>query len=116
MIKQCKWCGKEFEPRHYSTKYCSDKCRKDFYRKYYRERYKHKNPKLVTCLICGKSFWRRGKQNSKYCSPECASEAHRNLARDYSKRKHLQKKIEACKIKHNDCYDCPEEVGYCRYD
>lgn len=26
-IMQCAWCGKEFEPRRITQKYCSDKCR-----------------------------------------------------------------------------------------
>lgn len=67
------------------------------------------------CLYCGKEFEPKH-YNQKYCSPECAKEADRTNSRDYFRRKQLQKKIDVCKAKHGDCYDCDMPVGVCRYD
>lgn len=113
MIKKCPVCGKEFETPYYLTKYCSDKCREEVNRQ--KRLKKRKGPELITCPTCGKSFWRRN-SNHKYCSPECAREAQRIRDREYYKIRRNQKEIDTCMVKHNYCYDCPEEAEYCPYD
>ena len=56
---KCKHCGEQLPKGR--SKYCSDKCKLDFYKK-------TKPKKLKTCEICGKEL-KGGKR--KFCSNEC---------------------------------------------
>ena len=56
-MKECKWCGKAFEPVPPCKKYCCEECRKAVRKKYKREHpeqvktyYKRK---ISYCKICG---------------------------------------------------------------
>lgn len=57
---QCKVCGKIFPSASASSKYCSDKCRKNAYK--------------CICKRCGKEFTSSSSYN-QYCSDECRNKA-----------------------------------------
>ncbi len=95
--KKCKICGKEFQPRLSTSKYCSKDCLFESMRK----------PKK--CTNCGKEFFPKGAR--KTCSIECckAQEGKMKGKRvvEYKKRK--------CKICGNE-YELPpgrKNNGYC---
>lgn len=74
----CKQCGKEFERGkgigNNARKYCSDKCR----RKYWRDsdnRVKYHIPKTCTCAWCGIVF--EAEQKRSYCCYECRIASYR---------------------------------------
>ena len=72
MIKQCKWCGKEYETNLYWWNFCCEECH-DAYRDY-------KDHRLIECAICGRPFHPiRG--NQRYCSPKCADIAQKRQHR-----------------------------------
>ena len=93
MLKQCQWCGKEFDAPNSKHRYCSDKCHKKKQYAYENEFYKKKRalqPKPIkVCMICGKEF-ERTKHNLKFCSDECRKEQ----AKRQSKKFHRQYKQE----------------------
>lgn len=73
----CKQCGKEFDRGkgigNNARKYCSDKCR----RKYWRDsdnREKYHIPKTCTCAWCGIIFETNAKR--KYCTEDCRLAAY----------------------------------------
>ena len=43
LLKECRWCGNSFVPKHFNDAYCSTKCRCD------REKEKNKNKKFPAC-------------------------------------------------------------------
>lgn len=49
-------------------------------------------PKICTCVICGKPFETKCVKGALYCSPACYSVAHNNLRKQKRKR---GKKIES---------------------
>ena len=126
MVRNCKFCGKEFEQAHFNQKYCSDSCRRESRRARSREwNMAHKEelrkrrmelPREVrTCLICGKAFEVGRGRGYKYCSDGCRREAHR---RSVAKRQRMVRKGVAaprmnCANKH-DCLNCP--CPRCVYD
>ena len=61
VIKNCEWCGKEFEGKKGVQKFCSAKCRNANRRHLLCREEK-------TCVICYKVL---PKGRSKYCSDEC---------------------------------------------
>lgn len=70
IVKQCAFCGKEFEPKNGIQRFCSTAC----YMKARNE--KRKADRLaavetVVCPTCGKEFEREYKQR-RFCSDECA--------------------------------------------
>lgn len=98
MIKKCQRCGKEFEYKRCTAKYCPDcrliiqrEQRKEYQRIYYAKRKKgdaviKKSPAPIirTCVRCGKEF--DGYNSAKYC-PDC-----RSKARDEKSRQHCAKR------------------------
>lgn len=93
---ECPICGKEFERKHNSQKYCSKDCavsaKKQQDKQYY-ERNKEQLKKVV-CSWCGRAFITPNARR-KYCSDECrhyakleqGSEAKRRFYRKYESRK-----------------------------
>lgn len=79
MIKQCAYCGKEFDAIHKSMKYCSEQCRYVVHANKERERYQkrkqeqsHQKSIIKQCPVCGKTFETSIKASTKvYCSIEC---------------------------------------------
>lgn len=64
----CNFCGKEFEQKIHSQKYCSQECYKNARAVREKEERKKRKEKAI-CVICGKSFKRQGYE--KICSEEC---------------------------------------------
>ena len=73
---KCLYCGKEInntERRGRKSKFCSDKCR----RIWWKENSDKKNKKAwyhFTCKYCGKEFKAYGNKNRKFCSIRCSTE------------------------------------------
>lgn len=65
----CLQCGKFLEPQPDAPprKFCSDKCRFDWWRK------NRKPNNSAICAGCGKEFFYYGKSKRKYCSQECCT-------------------------------------------
>lgn len=80
----CAFCGKEFYSKTKAVrKYCSDKCRQDYY-------YRTKHELIVkTCPICGKEFAAETNWN-KYCGEFCANVAQAQRSREYQQRKKME--------------------------
>jgi hypothetical protein len=58
----CRGCGVEFEPQSKHYRFCSEKCKAQYWNKR-AKKFKH------TCPTCKKEF--EGTKKQKYCSPEC---------------------------------------------
>lgn len=59
MIKKCVYCGKEFNARQASRKFCSIPCRDN----------NRKKPLTLKCQNCGKEYTiNKCKKRRKYCS------------------------------------------------
>src|SRR3972149_10369425 len=68
MRKICEWCKNEFETKYPKTKYCSDKCRYEGWKKYIRERAKnkyHNDPEFKRKLNESSNNWRKS-HNKEY--------------------------------------------------
>ena len=66
----CAFCGKTFDSRIPSAKYCHPNCREAFYRREVRER----RTRECICENCGTAFT-ASRKDVKYCSVGCRSEA-----------------------------------------
>lgn len=101
--KYCKTCKKIFYPKYSAQKYCSEKCRKNFYRS------NNYTPigATLTCPVCGKSFIKRnGKQ--KYCSKECKMERDKAFAVHYRRtEKTKYRKRSTTPVKIGSTLICP---------
>lgn len=90
MIKQCEYCGKEFEAKTVRRKFCSDACRqrehrgshpqkgkteeqKRRYRERQREKYarEHHIGEKRICVICGSEFISKS-EKGQTCSKQCS--------------------------------------------
>lgn len=85
----CKNCGKEYTSKHPHSKYCSRKCRDNYYGK------RRHTPKTTNCVQCNKEIPGR----RKYCGYICRDKA--------KKAKDLAKDIQASKEKYGDRTDLP---------
>lgn len=74
----CKNCGIPVKqsPNRKEKKFCSDKCRVDWWMKHVTE-HKTKTQQEVKCLLCGKTFITYPSNNRKYCSRDCFYAARR---------------------------------------
>ena len=94
--KYCKACEKVFYPKYSAQKYCSEECRKGFYRS---DSYAPIGSTLV-CPVCGKSFIKKnGRQ--KYCSKECKAKRDKafvSLYKETEKTKYRKKNTAPVKI------------------
>ena len=61
----CKECESEYIPNHALEKYCSDRCRKDRWRKFA----KKKDPYI--CDGCGKEYIKTVGSRQRFCTLEC---------------------------------------------
>ena len=73
MVRECKYCMKEFEPARFHPKqiYCSNKCNMDDWYDEHRRVYLEKKK----CKICGKEF-QPVKDRHYYCSNKCNKKAY----------------------------------------
>lgn len=93
--KICKICGNDFETKYKGSKhYCEvcDKKRKETHAINSAKWLNNKlNPKIYTCLYCGKEFKKKSRTANIYCSRECAFAHRAELAYknsdDYKKSK-----------------------------
>lgn len=78
MQKTCTVCGKEYETRQSTGKYCGRKCKASAV--YHKAIACH----IYTCEQCGKEFHPKAKDRTRFCSRECsfASMAVNKAARD----------------------------------
>jgi endogenous inhibitor of DNA gyrase (YacG/DUF329 family) len=70
MDKKCKQCGKKFKADGTRRQFCSEACRKAFYKAQYHEARKA-TARTVKCDVCGKEFEVYGKSRKRFCSDEC---------------------------------------------
>lgn len=63
MIKTCLFCGKKFEAKKRTQKFCSHFC-------FWHYTWQNKSVIIKKCLVCGKEF-ETTTPHQKYCSPEC---------------------------------------------
>jgi predicted nucleic acid-binding Zn ribbon protein len=61
-MKNCPFCGKEFEPTYWNNLFCSVKCRPTFHKK--------KKPKKHTCIEC-RSIFLSTQPKARFCSEIC---------------------------------------------
>jgi len=66
MLKNCKWCGKEYKGRGHRSKYC-DECSKLPSDLLSGKTFDFRNPQI--CKNCGVEFY--AKRKYKYCNKEC---------------------------------------------
>jgi len=75
----CKICGKEFEAKKHSARYCSEQCRwvgvKERQERAYEKIKAKKQPREKECAYCGKKFMQTGKE--KMCSEDCREKARK---------------------------------------
>ena len=71
IVKNCKWCGKEYIAKRDFSQFCSDQCG---------ENYRGHNRRIeysATCLVCGKEFtatkWKPSAKERTTCSKTCAN-------------------------------------------
>ena len=71
MMIECKYCGKSFEPRKNSSKYCSRECVCNA-----RKGVNFNKPRERKCAYCGTMFL-AGIHNKTYCSKKCYADINR---------------------------------------
>lgn len=125
-LRKCEICGELYHPIRGNQKYCSPKCREIAKRNNEHQYYlNHKEEiKNRTSQYSKDHPEVFRKSSKKYTSTH--KEYYARKSREYywrnrdkiRKRKKEQRnyKMDWCKKKHNGCFDCPEEVGYCPYD
>lgn len=72
--RACWCCGRELEQPHTGRrrKFCSDKCRRDWWAAHPEARTQNETAYYhLTCVYCGKPFIAYGNKNRKYCSHNC---------------------------------------------
>ena len=94
---KCEYCGKEFEPRSWNQKYCSEECQQANNNLLMQVWEAKAVPKEKTCSHCGGKF--TGKPSQKYCSRSCKEKAH---------QKREQEKLKVVKVK-KSCLNCGRE-------
>ena len=85
----CPVCGKRFNKKYHTEKYCSDGCREQAVREQ-KLKYNHEKRTVgtvkVTCQYCGKEFIRE--HNSQvYCSDKCRHYAYLERFTKYSRKR-----------------------------
>ena len=74
----CQQCGRNLKhiERHKKKKFCSDKCRMDWWNSHLHE-VKRKALYQFTCPVCGKDFQSYGNNKRIYCSRSCFGKTRR---------------------------------------
>lgn len=75
---KCEQCGCEFEPVRVGHKFCSKRCRDNWWLLHRRRHEPKKNPlpSKRICAVCGKAFYSKH-NNKKCCSAACSAENNR---------------------------------------
>ena len=95
MIKQCAYCGKEFDAGQTVRKYCSEQCsyiaRLDRKKENYQRRKQGQNWQqsvIKQCPVCNKTFEVSQRQKTRiYCSSECKRKSSENTSTEHSQKK-----------------------------
>lgn len=71
----CKWCGKQFNKKYHTQKYCSNDCREEALHEQKKEYdNQHKKHSTLVCAYCGSRFIQEhGSQI--YCNDQCRKNA-----------------------------------------
>lgn len=72
-MKECQYCGKEFDYRRITKIYCSKSCADKYYRKKNKERLQEYFKRLAKCKLCGE--FRDRKAKSQLCQ-KCWNKLH----------------------------------------
>ena len=81
-MKECRYCGKPFEPKNGVQVYCSYECSHAAIRERIRV-----GPKQKVCIVCAKDFVPElGHHTQKYCSPECRYKGRLAKNNEYNRR------------------------------
>lgn len=69
----CQQCGKKINriPKQKPRKFCSDNCRRDWWKANNSDTPNRKAYYFLTCACCGKKFESYGNKDRKYCSHAC---------------------------------------------
>lgn len=92
----CRYCGKKFNRKYHTEKYCSDKCREKAIREQklkYNQENRTMGDVIVKCQYCGQEFIRQ--HNAQvYCSEKCRHYAYLERFTKYShkRRKSIKNK------------------------
>ncbi len=70
--KYCQKCGRSFTPVASNQRFCSDKCRQQYYHTLQSRENSNKARVIKTCPVCGILF--EGYTLDKYCSEKCKKE------------------------------------------
>ena len=139
---KCEICGKEFHPTSSRAKYCSNECRKTArdrqikqWQKDHREQINEKqrkwrkdHPEQVKEYNC--QNYQKHKEKRRKNAREKSKQyyllnketilanrrAHRKEINEADRNRRLNKKIEACRAKHNNCFSCSTLDGECLFD
>lgn len=78
----CKWCGKQFNKKYHTQKYCSNDCREEAlheqkkeYDQLYRKVVEHSTG---VCNYCGSSYLRKH-ESQIYCSDQCKKKCYAGI-------------------------------------
>lgn len=82
---KCKLCGKEFEPKAKTNKFCSQVCSHKWMEIHGHDTSPKDEPPRI-CSVCGKEYKVR-QRTQRYCSEECQKIAKAEYLREYRKRK-----------------------------
>ena len=88
-MKICEYCGTEFEPKQWRSKYCSRRCQ---IRGHYQSKTKGTTKK---CVWCGEKFFAENRQK-KYCSVSCRNQACYEVTKERAKSKYPPKECKHC--------------------
>ena len=101
---KCAVCGKEFESKQRTQKYCSLKCQQQMcYQRRVAKRAERRSK--VKCPVCGVEF-QQGRYGQQYCSKACAK-------RDFTLRRRKLPETRQCPICGKDFIASPQHLKYC---
>lgn len=102
--KVCEECGSPFVTRHDYAKYCSERCRSEHNKRYYRE--SGIGNKTRECKWCNKSF-NTYSGGRAYCSSTCSDNAKERANKNRAKKQAMKQLIELINpYRHKQCEHC----------
>jgi predicted nucleic acid-binding Zn ribbon protein len=84
----CERCGRAFEKRPPTKRFCSDRCRRIVANR----RYRRRHTEIARCIGCGELFSRSSttKRKKRYCGPSCLAKSRSD---EYKARPDIQHSI-----------------------
>ena len=129
----CPICGKEFETNDHRRKYCSEECSKTAQKRQQKrwlkdnyEQHKNNQREYMKRRRRGlgqeynkyrRKYYESNKEEFKAYARKYYRE-HRDEKREYARmyKKNHFGVIGKCRLKHNNCFECPTENGECLYE